>query len=334
MAIVIPTLKTFPCPKKACEIIDYIKGEGVLLKSPRSSQGNKMGIIREIKDFKNSIVETKEDKNTVKFRTILLTTEINKNRRKYPLMILQKAVHEFNNKIRARKAWGGQDHPEGVKNLAIKDVSHILTRAEVKDEKVYIEGEILKNTPEGKKILSMINVGTVGISARGAGTMISKKDSKGEKYNEVNMDYKLIGADFVPDQSVNIATVSKGNLFESAPIEIEEEKFFSLRKELESAIRSKFGKKAWITDFSNDEVIYRIYTDGSEVDAEGEDIYFKINYKISNKEIELVGDPKKVERKTTYEATEEDLHNLYINEYLFSGGKKTFTEYKESIGKK
>ena len=293
-----------------------------------------MEVIREIQDFDNSIKEAKEDKDVVKFRTILLTTEINKNRRKYPLMILQKAVHEFNNKIRAKKAWGGQDHPEGTKNLAIKDVSHILTRAEVENEKVYIEGEILKNTPEGKKILSMINVATVGISARGAGTMISRKDSKGEKYNEVNMDYKLLGADFVPDQSVDIAQVSKGNLFESASMEIEEEKFFSLRKELESAIRSKAGKKAYIQDFSNNEIIYRIYTDGGEIDSEGEDIYYKVSYKISGDAVELIGTEKKVERKTTYETmSEDDLYNLYLNEYVFSGGKKSFTGYKKSIGK-
>lgn len=292
-----------------------------------------MEVIREIQDFDNSIKEAKEDKDVQKFRTVLLDTNINKNRRKYPLIVLQKSVQEFNNKIRAKKSWGGQDHPEGIKNLAIKDVSHILTKAEVKDEKVYIEGEILKSTPEGQKILSMIKVGTVGISARGAGTMISKKDSKGEKYNEVNMDYRLIGADFVPDQSVNIATVSKGSLFESAPVEIEEEKFFSLRKELEAAVKIKAGKKAWIQDFSNDEVIYRIFLDGAEIDAEGEDIYYKVSYKISGEEIELVGEPKKVERKTTYEMSEDDLYNLYLNEYKFSGGTKSFVEYKESMEK-
>lgn len=292
-------------------------------------------LLREIVDFKNVITEAKEDKTTVKFRPFLLDTSINKNRRKYPLMILMKAVHEFNNKIRAKKAWGGDNHPEGAKNLAIKDVSHILTKAEVKDEKLYIEGEILKGTPEGKKILNMIDVGTVGISARGAGTMTSMKDSKGEKYREVNMDYKLIGADFVPDQSVNIATVSKENLFESAPVEIEEKEFFSLQKELEAAVREKASKKSYVIDFSDKEVIYRTFNDGTEIG--NEDTYFKIGYKISGEEIELVGDPKKVEKKTTYEneMTEEDkLHNLYLTEYLASGGKRTFGEYCKIMEKK
>ena len=290
-------------------------------------------LIREIVDFKNSIVEKKEDKDVVKFRTILLDTEINKNRRKYPLMILQKAVHEFNNKIRARKAWGGDNHPEGAKNLAIKDVSHILTKAEVKNEKVYIEGKILKNTPEGKKILSMINVGTVGISARGAGTMISKKDSKGEKYNEVNMDYKLIGADFCPDQSVDIATVSKGNLFESAPVEIEEAKFFSLERELTAAVREKAGKKSYVIDFSDKEIIFKVYTNGGEIG--NEDTYFKIGYEISGDEIKLIGTEEKVERSVQYEKMTEDqrLYQQYLQEAVVSQSNISFEEYKEIIKK-
>lgn len=291
-----------------------------------------MELIREIEDFKNSIKEAK-DKDVVKFRTPLLDTDINKNGRLYPLPVLKLAAEGINKKIAASKAWGGDSHPEGIKSLTTKDVSHILTKAEITDEKLYIEGEILKNTLEGQKILAMISVGTVGISARGAGTMTSKKDDKGKKYNEVNMDYQLIGADFTPDQSVDIATVSRENIFESAPIS--EEKFFSLRKELEVEIRSKFGKKAWVTDFSNDEIIFKIYLNGSEIDAAGEEIYYKISYKVKNKDIELVGTEKKVERKTVYEKemTEDELYHLYLNEYLPSGGKRTFDEYRKIMEK-
>lgn len=294
-----------------------------------------MELIREIQDFKNSIKEAK-DKNVVKFRTVLLDTDINKNLRLYPLPVLKLAAEGINKKIVARKAWGGDSHPEGIKSLTTKDVSHILTKAEVKDAKLYIEGEILKNTSEGQKILSMISVGTIGISARGAGTMTSKQEKDGKKYNEINTDYQLLGADFTPDQSVDIATVSKGNLFESAPVEIEEEKFFSLHTELESAVREKFGKKAWIQDFSNDEIIYRIYgTDGSEVDSEGTEIFYKISYKIKNKEIELIGTEKKVERKTVYEkmTDEERLYQQYLNEVSRSQMNITFEDYKKILKK-
>lgn len=286
-------------------------------------------LLREIEDFKNSIVEAKEDKAVQKFRTVLLDTDINKNGRLYTLPVLKLAAQGINKKIVARKAWGGDSHPEGAKALTTKDVSHILTRAEVKDEKLYIEGQILKNTREGQKILSMISVGTIGISARGAGTMTSKQGKDGKKYNEVNTDYQLIGADFVPDQSVDIATVSKGNLFESAAI-IQEEKFFSLRTELESAVREKFGKKAWITDFSDTEVIYHTYTDNGEIDVE--DTYFKIGYKISGDKIELVGTEKKVERKITYEmSSEEILYQQYLQEVTISQINISFENYKKIV---
>ena len=291
-------------------------------------------LIREIQDFKNSIQESIKDKIVQKFRTVLLDTDINKNARLYPLPVLKLAAEGINKKIQARKAWGGDNHPEGNKNLATKDVSHILTKAEVKDEKLYIEGQILKDTLEGQKILSMISVGTIGISARGAGTMTSKKDDKGKSYNEVNTDYRLLGADFVPDQSVDIATVSRDSLFESAPVEIKEEKFFSLRAELESAIKAKAGKKAWIQDFSNEEVIYRVYTDGGEINAEGEDIYYKINYKISGNEVELTGDAKKVERNITYEnemTKDERLYQCYLHEVTISQINISFENYKKIV---
>lgn len=292
-------------------------------------------LIREIQDFKNSIQESIKDKIVQKFRTVLLDTDINKNARLYPLPVLKLAAEGINKKIQARKAWGGDNHPEGNKNLATKDVSHILTKAEVKDEKLYIEGQILKDTLEGQKILSMISVGTIGISARGAGTMTAK-EKDGKKYNEVNTDYRLLGADFVPDQSVNIATVSQDSLFESAPVEIKEEKFFSLRAELESAIKAKAGKKAWIQDFSNDEVIYRVYTDGAEINAEGEDIYYKISYKISGNGVELVGEPKKVERMVQYEnemTKDERLYQCYLQEITISQMNITFEDYKKALKK-
>lgn len=289
-------------------------------------------LLREIVDFnKASIDEANKNKDVVKFRTVLLDTEINKNGRLYTLPVLQLASEGINKKIQARKAWGGDNHPEGIKNLSAKDVSHILTKAEVVDNKLYIEGQILKDTLEGQKILSMISVGTVGISARGAGTMTSRQGKDGKKYNEVNTDYQLIGADFVPDQSVNLATVSKGNLFESAPVEIEEEKFFSLRTEIESAIRNKFGKKAWIQDFSNDEVIYRISSDDTEIDSMGE-VYYKINYTVSDKEVELVGDARKVERQVRYEMTDEErLYQRYLQEVMISQMNITFENYKKIV---
>lgn len=82
------------------------------------------------------------------------------------------------------------------------------------------------------------------------------------------------------------------------------ESFFSLRKELDAAVRLKAGKKAWVVDFSNKQVIYQVYMDGQEIDAEGEYVYYKANYKIVKKAVELTTDPEKVSKEVTYEHLE------------------------------
>jgi len=290
-----------------------------------------MEVIREIENFDKDCLEEKEStEKNIKFSTPFMTADSkNKNNRRYPFEILDTAIKEFSSKVDAGRGYGSDYHPASG-NVEIGDISHRITKVFMKDKVAHIEGEILPGE-KGKKILSIINAGGIlGVSARGWGEMKKAKDG----VNELQKGYVLAGIDFIVNPSENIATIDKKNILESAPVEIEEEKFFSLRKELESAIRSKFGKKAWITDFSNDEVIYRIYTDGSEVDAEGEDIYYKVSYKISKDEIELVGEPKKVERLIQYEMSEDDLYHLYLNEYKFSGGKKSFVEYKKSMEKK
>ena len=82
------------------------------------------------------------------------------------------------------------------------------------------------------------------------------------------------------------------------------ESFFSLRKELDAAIRLKAGKKAWVQDFSNKEVIYQVYMDGQEIDSEGEYVYYKCTYKIVKKAVELTSEPAKVSKEVTYEQLE------------------------------
>jgi len=287
-----------------------------------------MEVIREIVDFSKNCIEEKEStEKNIKFSAPFMTADSkNKNNRRYPFEILNTAIKKYSAKIESGKGYGADYHPHSGE-VEISDISHRITKIFMKDKVAHIEGEILPGE-KGKKILQIVKSGGVlGVSARGFGEIKKAKDG----VNELQKGYVLAGIDFIVNPSENVATIDKGNIFESAPIEIEEETFFSLQKELEAAVKAKVGKKTWIQDFSNDEVIYRAYDDGAEV----EDTYFKIGYKISNNKIELTGDPKKVERKTTYEMSEEDkIYNLYLNEYRFSGGKKSFSEYQKSIGKK
>lgn len=288
-------------------------------------------LLREITNFDKTSIEEKElEGKNIKFSTPFMTSDSkNKNNRRYPFEILNTAIKNFSSKVEVGKGFGADNHPASG-NVNISDISHRITKVFMKDKVAHIEGEILPGE-KGKKILSIVNSGGVlGVSARGFGEMKKAKDG----VNEIQKGYQLAGIDFVVNPSENVATIDKGNIFESAPVEIEEEKFFSLRAELESAIKAKAGKKAWIQDFSNEEVIYRIYTDGGEINAEGEDIYYKINYKVSGKNIELVGDAKKVERTIQYEMTDEErLYQQYLQETTISQINISFEKYKEVLKK-
>lgn len=286
-------------------------------------------LLREIEDFNKTSIEEKESEGKViKFSTPFMTADSkNKNNRRYPLEILNTAVKNYLSKTESGKGFGADYHPASGK-LEISDISHRITNIFIKDKVAHIEGEILPGE-KGKKILSIIKSGGVlGVSARGFGEMKKAKDG----VNEIQKGYVLAGIDFIVNPSENVATVSKSNLFESAPVE--EEKFFSLRSSLEAAVKAKAGKRAWIQDFSNSEVVYRVYTDGEEIDATGEDVYYKINYKISNNEVELTGDAKKVERQVQYEMTDEErLYQQYLQETTISQMNITFEKYKEILKK-
>ena len=79
------------------------------------------------------------------------------------------------------------------------------------------------------------------------------------------------------------------------------EAFLSLRKELEQAVQQKFGKKSYVSDFSNKEVVVGFDRDAALGPSYQTDKYKKITYKLTKGEVEFVGEPQTVERLTTYE---------------------------------
>lgn len=286
-----------------------------------------MKLLREIENFDKSSIEEKEEGKNIKFIAPFMTADSkNKNNRRYPFEVLDTAIKQFSSKVEMGKGFGADYHPASG-NLEIGDISHIIKKVYLKDKVATIEGEILGGE-KGKKILQIIKSGGVlGVSARGFGETKKAKDG----VMEIQKGYQMVGIDFVVNPSENVATINKSSIFESAPIL--EKKFFSLRQSLENAIRNKFGKRAYIQDYSDAEVIYRIYMNGGEIDAEGEDVYYKIGYKISGDEVELVGDAKKVEKQITYEMSEDEAYQLYLNEACFSGYKGSFKDYKKSLQK-
>lgn len=288
--------------------------------------------IREIhKDLNLSIQEKKDEDGfigTLKFEWIKTDGKKNKNGRIYPEFIIKREIKKWNDKTKGML--GQLEHPLSGKT-ELQKASHIIQKLEYDSEnKVGLGIAKILDTSQGRNVLELSRKSDsfegLGVSLRGFATGVDKKTGI------VSNDFSLESLDIVSYPSFKNAALGTQNLFESVN-QLIEKKFFSLRQSLEAAIKIKAGKKAWIQDFSNDEVIYRVYSNNAEIDAESEDIYYKISYKISGENIELVGDAKKVERTVQYEMNDEKLYQQYLNEVVASGSTITFKKYKELLNK-
>ncbi|MDH5414605.1 MAG: hypothetical protein OEW87_10745 [Flavobacteriaceae bacterium] len=177
-------------------------------------------LLREIENFDkaNLLQEDKKMKNVL-FRAVVHNADkVTGNKTLYSSTLLNKVVKDLKGKIEAGQLYGTQDHPGGQAKLA--NVSHRITNAYMKNNQMWIEGIILSDTNEGKKILSMIKSGgKVGLSSRGFGTSTPK-----DGVNIINDDYVMAGVDFVLNPSVGNAQVDQSNIFESMPLELTEKK--------------------------------------------------------------------------------------------------------------
>ena len=106
------------------------------------------------------------------------------------------------------------------------------------------------------------------------------------------------------------------------------EAFLSLRKELDQAVRGKFGKNSYVSDFSNKEVIVGFEREAVLGPSYQTDKYKKIAYKLVKNEVEFVGDAEEVERLTTYESKLETA-DLICLEDMERQAKKALSEKKD-----
>ena len=90
--------------------------------------------------------------------------------------------------------------------------------------------------------------------------------------------------------------------------------FKSLRVSLDVAVAKVYGKKAYVSDFSNTEVVVGFYGENDVPDIEPDARkYKKVKYKINKGNVEFIGKPEDVARVITYESAEltaEEFHEL------------------------
>ena len=143
------------------------------------------------------ILNEDKDHGVMKVRGVFQRAdEQNKNGRVYSGPLLMREMSKLQDSIDNRRLVGELDHPshDAVK---LSQVSHLITKLEMKGKEVIGEAEIL-DTPMGKVAQALIKGGVqVGISSRGMGTLSEGEDGR----HYVNEDFRLITWDLVADPS-------------------------------------------------------------------------------------------------------------------------------------
>jgi len=144
-----------------------------------------------------TIKESIEKTGKILLKGILQKADtLNQNGRVYPAHILEREIRNYQKFIIENRSLGECDHPESsVVNL--KNASHIIREAIIKDGTVLGIVEILDKTPSGAILKGLIESGVkLGISSRGVGSTKKQGD-----YHVVQDDFQLICFDMVSEPS-------------------------------------------------------------------------------------------------------------------------------------
>jgi hypothetical protein len=164
-----------------------------------------MKLITEVSEALEYVSEEGKDGTTnYKIRGIFMQAEqMNRNKRTYPLSVLESEVKRYNKEyVNKNRAFGELGHPDGP-TVNLDRVSHMITKLDQEKNDFVGEAKIL-NTPNGKIVRELISAGaTLGVSSRGMGSLTPTRNG-----SVVGNDYYLSTAgDIVADPSTPNAFV-------------------------------------------------------------------------------------------------------------------------------
>jgi hypothetical protein len=164
-----------------------------------------MKLITEVSEALEYVSEEGKDGTTnYKIRGIFMQAEqMNRNKRTYPLSVLESEVKRYNKEyVNKNRAFGELGHPDGP-TVNLDRVSHMITKLDQEKNDFVGEAKIL-NTPNGKIVRELISAGaTLGVSSRGMGSLTPTRNG-----SVVGNDYYLSTAgDIVADPSAPNAFV-------------------------------------------------------------------------------------------------------------------------------
>ena len=127
----------------------------------------------------------------------------NRNKRKYPLPVLQKAVGKYNKEFVSNgRSVGELNHPSGP-TINLDKVSHLVTEMNFQGNDVVGKAKIL-DTPNGTIAKQLLDGGVkLGVSTRGMGSLMNQNNVA-----VVKDDYILNAVDIVQDPSAPSAFVN------------------------------------------------------------------------------------------------------------------------------
>jgi hypothetical protein len=151
------------------------------------------------------LTESINGKKTLFIKGTFLQAEcVNRNRRKYPINVMEREVKRYTeNYVNKGRAIGELGHPDGP-TVNLDRVSHKIVELYQNGNNFIGKAQIL-STPMGKIAESLLKEGvTLGVSSRGIGSV--KQTVEG--YTEVGEDFMLAtAADIVADPSAPDAFV-------------------------------------------------------------------------------------------------------------------------------
>ena len=156
-------------------------------------------------NVKTLIVENESEGKSLFIEGIFMQAETpNRNKRYYPLGILEKEVNRYVQEfVNESRALGELNHPDSPMVDPSK-ASHLITSLQKEGNNFVGRAKIL-NTPCGNIVRGLIEGGVkMGVSSRGMGSLKERQDG----INEVQEDFLLSTVDIVHDPSAPQAFVN------------------------------------------------------------------------------------------------------------------------------
>jgi hypothetical protein len=151
--------------------------------------------------FQYQLTESSESQKGFFIRGIVSRAGVlNKNKRLYPMSVMEEAVSSIQNDVKSGGFVGELDHPPTPK-INVNKISHKITKLEMASDGAVLAEMIVLDTSEGRELKKLIEGGVrLGVSTRALGG-VKPSRNLGEGVVEVLPGLKMKAIDVVFDPS-------------------------------------------------------------------------------------------------------------------------------------